>query len=301
MFKMFTFLLAFSFNIGSAFPQSVAAQKDSLRVKISDLLHSLKADVGVAIMALKNKDTITYQGEGHFPMQSVYKYPLAMAVLHQVDAGKLSLEQKVHIRKEELLPNTVSPLAEKYPEGNVDVPLSEILRNTVCRSDNNGCDILFRLLGGPAEVEKYIHSLGVKNIAIKTTEEEMHKDWNVQFRNWCEPIAMMKLLELFYHGKGLSKTSRDFLWTTMIETTTGPNRIKGLLPAGTVVAHRTGLGNTNDDGVTGAVNDVGIVMLPDGSALILVFFVSRSREGDKKAEEVMAKVTKLVYDYNSVR
>jgi beta-lactamase class A len=297
MIRMKKMFLLACFTTSFIPPANAIAQQDSLRLKINSLVHSLQADVGVAITALASKDTITVRGKGRFPMQSVYKFPLAMAVLHQVDLGKLSLEQKIHIKKEDLHPNTVSPLAKKYPEGNVDVALSEIVLYTVRQSDNNGCDILFRLLGGPDEVEKYIHSIGVKSIAIKTTEEEMHRDWNVQFTNWCEPVAMMRLLELLYNGNVLSKTSREFLWKAMVETTTGPNRIKGLLSAETVVAHRTGLGDTNEAGVTGAINDVGVVILPDGSAVIMVFFVTRLQEDSRKAENVMAKVSKMVYDY----
>ncbi|MBA4053785.1 MAG: class A beta-lactamase, partial [Marivirga sp.] len=78
-------------------------------------------------MDLESGDTIIINGKKQFPMQSVYKFPVAMAVLHQVDQGKLSLNQKIHVAKNDLLPNTWSPLREKYPSGNVEVPLSEIL------------------------------------------------------------------------------------------------------------------------------------------------------------------------------
>ena len=84
-------------------------------------------------------------------MQSVYKYPLALAILNQVDKGIFSLEQKIHIKKEDLLPDTWSPLRKKYPDGNADITLDELLNITVSQSDNNGCDILFRLIGGTEE------------------------------------------------------------------------------------------------------------------------------------------------------
>ncbi len=178
-------------------------------------------------------------------MQSVYKFPLAMAVLDQVDKGKLSLDQKIFVAKKDLLPETWSPLREKYPAGEVEIPLAEILVYTIAQSDNNGCDILFRLLGGTANVQKYVRSLGIKEIAIAATEEEMSKNRDVQFTNWCKPKAMLKLLEIMNRGDKLSKSSSDFLWKTMLETSTGPNRIKGFLPKETRVAHKTGTSGTD--------------------------------------------------------
>jgi hypothetical protein len=151
-------------------------------------------------------------------MQSVYKFPLALAVLHEVDRGKLSLQRQVRLTPRDLLPDTWSPLREKYPQGNVDVTLEEVLRYTVSLSDNNGCDVLLRLLGGTRAVDRYVRSLGVEGIAIAATEEEMHRGWDVQFTNWCQPVAMLSLLGGFYRQKHLSKASTATLWKMMVET-----------------------------------------------------------------------------------
>src|SRR5687768_1156651 len=148
-----------------------------LRSEISQIIHSFKADVGVGIKHLENGDTITFSGRRPFPMQSVFKFPLAIAVLKQVDKGKLSLEQKVSIKAEDFIPNTWSPIAEKYPKGGVDLTIRELLSYTVSQSDNNGCDILFGLVGGPAKVNEYFQGLGLKGMAIVNTEGEMHKSW----------------------------------------------------------------------------------------------------------------------------
>lgn len=278
-------------------PLTALAQIDILREKIEKILAASDATVGVGIMDLKTKDTITINGKRQFPMQSVYKFPLAMAVLHQIDQGKFSLDQKIHLTKKDLLPNTWSPLSKKYPEGNVDIPLSEILSLTVSLSDNNGCDILFRLLGGTRVVNAYIHDLGVEGIAIVATEEEMHLDWNTQFKNWCTPHAMLQLLDIFYQGKALSKSSNDFLWKAMTETTTGPRRIKGLLPIGTMVAHKTGTSGPNKEGLVAAVNDVGIVELPNGKQFAIVVYVSNSMKDEKTLELIIAELSKNSWDY----
>ncbi|MBT1695594.1 class A beta-lactamase, subclass A2 [Fulvivirgaceae bacterium PWU4] len=272
------------------------AQKDQLRKELRQVASSISGSVGVAIKHLENNDTVSVNGRSHFPMQSVYKFPLALAILDQVDKGKLSLEQKVHMSKDDYFP-TWSPLMKKYPDANVDVPLSEILYFTAAQSDNAGCDILFSMLGGPAAADRYIHGLGVKDIAIINTERELHQSWNVQFDNWSTPVAMTQLLEIFHEGNILSKQSHDFLWKAMLEVPMGGKRIKGLLPQGTVVAHRTGTGARNDKGIAGAVNNTGIMVLPDGKHIAITVYVTQASEEDSKLEEVIAKIARRVYDY----
>lgn len=275
------------------FVQNSFAQ--NIRQKIDSLLKTKKADVGIAIYDLQSKDTITWGNHRKYPMQSVYKFHLALAVLHQVDKGKLSLEQKILVKKSDLLPNTWSPLREKYPQGNIELPLSEIIHYTVAISDNNGCDILFRLLGGTKKVHKYIKSLGIKEIAIKATEEEMHKEWDVQFTNWTTPLATVQLLEIFHQKNILSKTSQEFLWKTMVETSTGLKRMKYLLPKNTIIAHKTGTSD-NKDGITSAINDMGIIMLPNGNYIAVCVFVSNSKEDFQTNEQIIADVTKIIWD-----
>lgn len=278
--------------------RSVFAQKraDDFRRKIEKIIPEAKGTVGVAIMGLEDRETFLFNESLRYPMQSVYKFPLAMAVLDQVDKGKLSLNQKIRVTPKDLLPNTWSPIREKYPKGNVDLKLSEILSYTVSQSDNNGCDILFRLLGGPKKVDAYVQSLGVKSIVIAATEEEMHKAWNVQFTNWCKPRAMLRLLDILYKGKALSKTSNDFLWKIMTETTSGPNKIKGLLPKNALVAHKTGLSDTKD-GILAATNDAGIMTLPNGEHVAIVVFVSNTSVDEKTRDGVIAQISKAAWDY----
>lgn len=282
-----------------AFPaQKVPAQKSSLKSQIGQIVKSASGTVGVAIAGLDDNFSLTVNNNKRFSMQSVYKFPLALAVLDRVDKGTLSLDQKIRVTKTDLRPDTWSPLRDAFPEGG-DLPLRDLLAYTVSKSDNNGCDILFRLLGGTKTVETYIRGLGVKDMAIAATEEEMSKAWDVQFTNWSKPAAMLRLLTDFYRGRILSASSSDFLRTIMTETTTGPNRIKGLLPAGTIVAHKTGTSGTNDKGVTGAINDAGIIMLPGGKHFAIVVYVSNTTDDEQKRDAVIAQITKAVWDYYS--
>jgi beta-lactamase class A len=292
-------IVVFSFLLTA--PLLSFSQKEKFQKQIDQIIKSSSGIVGFAVMGLESGEEYVVNGSHKFPMQSVFKFPLAMAVLDQVDQGKLRLDQKIHVAKADLLPNTWSPLRDKYPDGEVDIALSEIVALTVSLSDNNGCDILFRLLGGPGQVDKYMKGLLVDGIAIVATEAEMSRHWDVQFTNWCTPSAMLRLLEVFYSGKKLSPTSHAFLMKVLVETTTAPNRLRGMLPKETVVAHKTGTSGANDRGIAAATNDVGIITLPNGKHLAIVAFVSNSNQRTEDRDLVIARLTKSAFDYYSTK
>ncbi len=268
-----------------------------LRREILRAAQGKKAQVGVAVYGLEDGFRLGVNETTRFPMQSVFKFHIALTVLRAVDAGKFRLDQNIYVAKRDLLPNTWSPIRDKYPEGNVSLPLSEILRHTVAQSDNNGCDILLRLLGGPKAVEDGMRAMGVGGVAVKHTEKDMHRDWNAQFANWTTPESAVDALAAFYGKRMLSEASFAFLWKTMTETSTGPGRIRGKLPEGTVVAHKTGTSGTNARGVTAAVNDIGIVTLPDGRHFAIAVFVADSRESMATNEAIIADIAGLVWDH----
>lgn len=278
-----------------------AQQLKSARSTIEHIAQHANGKIGVAVVGLENNDTLTFNGKDRFPTMSVYKFPLAVAILAKVDKGEYTLDQSFTLKKEDIHPDTWSPLREKYPNRSVTLRLDELLTYMITVSDNNCCDYLFRLAGGPGAVEAYIHSLGVMDMKIVATEEEMGKDPRSFSSNWSSPSAMCELLKQFRQGKILSEKSRGFLWDTMVKTSTGPGRIKGLLPAGTVVAHKTGSSGTDKRGITPATNDVGIITLPDGNHIAVAVFVSDSRDEEQACENIIARVARAVWDSYSVR
>ncbi len=282
-------------------PILLVAQADSLRTKLDRIIGRANGTIGVAIRGLENDDSLTIDGHGNYPMQSVYKFPLALAVLSLVDKGALAFDQRIVVKKDDLRPNTWSPLREKYPEGSSAVTLDELLTYTVSESDNNGCDILFRLVGGPDSVNRYIHGLGITEMEIVATEAEMHRDSDVQYKNYSTPAAMAHLLHTFCRDSILSYKGREYLWQLMVKTKSGPQRLKGLLPAGTIVAHKTGSSGVDEKGMAAATNDAGIVTLPNGHHCIIVVFVSNSSAGDNARDDVIANIAKIVWDVYSLR
>ena len=249
-------LLAF---LTSSYSQDI----DVLREKIDSIVKAKNAVIGVAIRGTDPLDTLSVNGQRHFPMQSVFKFPIALTILAEVDKGNLSLDQKVEISKSEMLPGLWSPIREKYPEG-VTLSIRQIIEYTITLSDNVGCDVLLHLLGKPQVVEDYFSSLGFEDFAVKINEETMQGNWDLQFLNWTTPNEANEILNAFYENKEglLSPESYDFIWDIMKGTKTGKNRLRGQLPGGSIVARKTGgSGKHKETGITAAVNNIGIVFL----------------------------------------
>lgn len=276
------------------FPQFTKAQ-DSLKNQIIQIAQQSKGIVGVSILGIETRDTLNYNGNSRLVMHSVMKFPIAMTVLNLVDKGKYKLDQKMKVGKGDMHPNTWSPLRDKYPNG-TEITLGELLSYMVSQSDNDACDFLLKKLGGPQTVLNYLYSLGIKGINVVASEGDMAKAWEVQYTNWCKPADVVHLLDLFYSGKVLSKSSNDFLYRIMTETSTGPKRLKGLLPADAVVAHKTGSSATNDEGLTPASNDVGIITLPNGKHLAIAVFVCNSKADETTRDSVIAHIAKAAWD-----
>lgn len=290
----FTFIFFFLF---AALPIH-AQNTETLRQQIELLVKNKNALVGVAILGSRG-DTLSINGEKHFPMQSVFKFHIGLAMLDAIDKGKFSLNQKIKLKKNQLLEGLWSPIREKYPQG-TKLSIAEIMEYTISQSDNAGCDALLRLLGGASAVENYFVKNKFENISIKINEEIMQSNWDLQFQNWTTPKAANEVLAAFFYNKRrlITQKSHDFIWKVMRETSTGKNRLKGLLPPETVVAHKTGWSGVHKiTGISAAVNDIGIVFLPNGEHFFISVFVTNSKEDTQTNERIIAEIAKAAWDY----
>jgi beta-lactamase class A len=250
--------------------------------------------VGVAVGLVEGGEVVGINLQKQFPMQSVYKLPIGMAVLQQVDQGKLKLDQRISIKPDEYVRLGMgSPIRDKHPHG-VELSLYEILRYAVSESDGSASDVLMRTVGGAKVIQDYLHSLGIDGMMVVDTEKEIGKSVEIQYRNWARPEAALALMKVVAEGRSLSPESQKLLMQLITETPTGPKRIKGLLPPGTIVAHKTGTGLGG--GLTRAVNDIGLVTLPDGKRLAIAVFVSDTKLNSQACEAVIAEISRAAWD-----
>jgi beta-lactamase class A len=265
----------------------------ALQTELAKIAEAAKGRVGVGAVMLETGEAAYLDGHGQYPMQSVYKLPIAMAVLKMVDEGKVRIDQEVSITPDDFVRQGFhSPIRNANPQG-VVMPLVEIIRFSISESDGTASDVLLDLAGGPIELQRYLATVGNgKEMIIADSEKSIGKDWDTQYQNWSSPDASIKLLRALHERRaGLSESTTSLLLKLMTETETGDRRIKHGLPEGASLAHKTGTGGT-ENGITGATNDIGIITLPDGRHILLAVYVSDSPENGAVREKVIADIAK---------
>ena len=270
----------------------VVAQQ-ALRQQIVGIAKDAHGKVAVSCSLTGTRLNCDLNPTSHPPMQSVFKLPLALTILYQVENGKFSLDQAIPFRSSDLiLPKPYSPLQNKYPNAGVDVPLRDLLATTVTFSDNTAADILLRLAGGPKVVTNYIASLGVTGFHLQDDERALHREHGLQYRNWFEPVAAVELLRRISDDSPLNAGHTALLLDWM---SGGSGRLDGDLPEGTKVAHKSGTSDV-DNGIAAATNDIGLITLPDGRRVAIAVFVTDSTADDATRLKTIARIGRLVYD-----
>lgn len=275
-----------------------------LEKQIAEIAAAAKGKVGVAAVVLETGEAAFLNADGHYPMQSVYKLPIAMAVMEQVRLDKLDLDEVIGVTKSDMVREGMrSPLRDKIPNGG-EYTIRELIRLSLVESDGTASDVLLRLVP-PNDVQSYLTQIGVRDMKVVNTEKELGKDWQTQYENWATATASMELLRWLnadadgWKPPNLDEdlTESQLILQFMFQSTPGAKRLKGQLPLSgpfKVVAHKTGTGGTQG-GITGATNDIGILYTGDRRIAIAVF-VSDSPADEKTREAVIAKIAKACWD-----
>lgn len=285
-------ILWMSFIVSTVFPEE---RNDKLQTRIDSVLQGKNATVGVAVLSPDN--SLFEMNRGDYPMMSVCKFPLALAVLDHLQRNGLSLDAELFVSKSDLLPDTYSPLRDRYPQGNIKMSIKELLFYTISLSDNNACDILFDYVGGVNAVDNYIRKLGIEGMTVVATEKMMHDDLELQYRNVTAPSSAVLLLDKFLKENVWKDEYKNALKEIMIKTATGSDKIKAGLPEGTIIGHKTGSSDRNAEGIKTGDNDLAFVQLPDGRYYCVAVFIRDSKEDDKTNAAIIAEISKIIHDY----
>lgn len=254
-----------------------------------------------AVICLNGQGTPAFaeHADEAFPLLSVVKLPLAVVVLAQVDKGKLNLGQAFDLTPKDLDSNTWSPLLKEHPQGG-RFTLLELLEYCIAKSDNNACDILFRLVGGPPVVQNFFRTHYGKDCALTIVcgEEAFRENPENMRANTATPRTLATLLNDLYASAThqaekplISRDSASLLLKIMAQTHVGVDRLASACPGNAVLAHKTGTSGTKN-GFTLAFNDVGILMLPNGSYASIVCLIRDSKADTATMSVAHAEVTR---------
>lgn len=251
------------------------------------------ATVGYAAMNLDTGKVIRRRGDERFPMASVFKIPIAIALLQRVDKGEVFLTKEVTITPEQFAPGH-SPLRDSANGKPVTLTIGRLLESMLGESDNTSGDYLLGLAGGPAAVTRRMRELGIDGIRVDRPEAETIRDvlspggparYAKDPRDTSTPNAMLKLLVKLQRGQvGLSAESREIALRIMSETQTGLHRIRAGIPAAAMLAHKTGTMN-------GTLNDAGII---DGRIAIAIFTKGSTKSSEEDREALVADIARQV-------
>ena len=278
-----------------------------LETQIAKIAAEAKGKVGVAAVVLETGEAALLNADDRFPMQSVYKLPIAMAVMEQVRLEKLDLDEKVGVSKEDMVrAGQRSPLRDENPNGG-EFTIRELIRLALVESDGTASDVLIGVAGGAPEIQTYLTQIGIRELKVLNTEKEIGRDWQTQYENWSTPRAAVELLRSLQamcdqEPQAVNEVSDSdiemrmvLLRKDMFRSIPGAKRLKGDLPANIHVAHKTGTSGTQS-GVTAATNDIGIVYVPPRTHIAIAVFVSDSTANEKTREAVIAKIAKACWD-----
>lgn len=275
-----------------------------LEDQIAKIAAKAKGKVGVAAVMLETGEAAVLSADDRYPMQSVYKLPISMAVMEQVRLEKLDLDEKIGVTKEDFVRAGMrSPLRDENPNGG-EFTIRELIRQSMVESDGTASDVLMRVADGATQIQTYLTQIGIRGVRVANTEKEIGGNWLTQYDNYATPVDAVELLRWLHTAglpnrddidRGIERAEYQTLLKFMADSNPGAKRLKGSLPSGTVVAHKTGTSGTQN-GITAATNDVGIIHLPNGKHIAISVFVSDTPADEKTREVVIAKIAKACWD-----
>ncbi len=315
-----------SVSPGYSFDQTAGsgAPMDQLKMLLEGITRASDGVVGVALKHLESGRELAVNGETFFPMASVFKLPILVEVMAQVGEGKFKLSDAISLQKSDQFPEG-SLLSDLNAPG-VTLTVENVINMMMWLSDNTATDLLLNRVTIPA-VNGRLRSYGLDKIIVSRTVKELLLDYflmdGAKYKNLSKdelvavfqkltaenprlikeagekfsqkmadqatPQAINKLLEKIFKKEILDPPACDFILNTMLGCQTGLKRIRGLLPAGTAVAHKTGT-------VGGTINDCGIIYLPGGAGHVALSVLSKETDPDH-TEDTIALIAKTVFDF----
>jgi len=265
-----------------------------LEQRLASICERAQGSVGVAVVHVETGQAASINGNVALPLYSVFKLPLAITVLKDVEANRLKVEQMVHLTPDEIVPGT--PENTALWSKPVDRSVAQLIEFSISRSDNTSTDKLLQLVGGPERVTEQMRSLGFNNLDIHSTVMDYVK--TRQSVNTGSADDLASLLTQLQQGKILQPAQSQLLIGYMRGTTTGLRRLRGDLPAGTIVGDKTGSGERNTQtNVVKATNDVGLITLPNGKGtLAMAVLLTDSKLTDVAQEKLVAELARAAFD-----
>jgi beta-lactamase class A len=218
-------------------------------------------------------------GDRVFPAASTIKLPLLIAFFQDLDAGKVTMEEIMVMRRKHM---TVGSGVMQYRSPGTRYRMREVVTKMIAISDNTATNMVIDRLGGIARVNQRFRSWGLRDTVIRNRLADL------KGTNTTSSKDMVRVLALVVKGRLLSDSSRQRALYILRQTVT-----KTLLPSGlgrgASIAHKTG-----DIGFL--VGDAGSIDMSNGKRYLAAIYVRRPYDSPL-ARRFIRKVSSLVYTY----
>lgn len=246
--------------------------------------------LGAAIIDTASGRRAAWRGEERFPLCSTFKLLLAGAVLARVDAGGAALDERITVRRRDLV--SYSPVVEKELARGA-MTIESLCLAAVTVSDNAAANLLLRRIGGPPALTAFLRSLGDPVTRLDRIEPALNDVGPGEERDTTTPAAIAETVrQLLVAEVALSPRSRERLVTWAMATSTGQARLRAGIPAPWPLAHKTGTGDQ-------ASNDVGVAWAPGGPLVVSAYYVAPEASPPVR-EAVLAGVGRLAGSFRDI-
>lgn len=271
-----------------------ASTSCALQSRLQEYISGKNARIGVAV--IYDQDTISVNGHDEFPMMSVFKFPLALAVAQWAETNGVVLSDSISFGPDALRRDTYSPMLDKYGPSLQSLSIQELLKWSLMESDNNAADIILHLIGGPEAATNLMKQAGCPEaITIGASENDLHSRPDLILLNKATPIAMAALFHRFNTEIRHRSSSFAEIAAMLEQCRTGADRLAmPLSHAKAVIGHKTGTGFTTPLGGITALNDCGYVNLPNGIHYSIAVFIADSPYSTQATAKIIAGISSIV-------
>lgn len=237
----------------------------------------------MGFFAMQGQSTAEWRATERFTYCSTFKLFLAAATLERVQRGEERLDRQVPVTASDLVP--YAPVTEEAVGHQLSV--ETLCRGMVELSDNPAANILIREMGGIGMWRTwYQQALNDMTTKIDRLEPDLNLiDGERDTTTPLQAVLNMRAL-LGPDQRRLSAEHKSLLSQWLVNSPTGPNRIKAGAPQGATVGHKTGTSGQ------GMVNDIGVIWPAQGEPIFAAAFYSGPEtDGPEWGEPAIAEAT----------
>ena len=233
------------------------------------------------------------------PMCSTFKWLLAACVLDRVDTKLERLERRMNVRRADLLDYAPETRAMVNAAGgnSARVTIGALCKAAVRISDNTAANLLLGSIGGPAGLTRWLRTIGDTVTRLDRREPWLNDVAANDPRDTTTADAMLADLRRILFGSVLTRSSREQLLAWMLSSRTGADRLSAGMPDGWRIAHKTGTRSVNTAAPISqrsAAGDVGVLIPPDGGAILIAAYIAGSRQPQPDIDRWFAELARDV-------